>query len=101
MSKGKPIPVRFEHAEADIIEQLHRRTKLTRADIVRRAIRLLDAEAKRRGTIGFILDLEAAEPETAKVHSIYRHGSEEGLIAAEEPPPPNPKPAQAKRAAGK
>ncbi len=67
MSKGKPIPVRFEEAEAEALADLAKRTGLPVADIIRRCVRLLAQEVERRGAIGFILDLTSLNPQNVSL----------------------------------
>lgn len=52
MSKGKPIPVRFEAAESAGIADLAKATGMGEAEVVRRSVRLMLREVKAKG--GFI-----------------------------------------------
>lgn len=56
MSKGKPVPTRFDRSENEAIETLHRRTGLSRAEIVRRAVRLLRRRYEDGGSAAFIIE---------------------------------------------
>lgn len=48
MSKGNPKPIRFGEVETAVIALLEKKTGLNRPEIVRRCVRFLYAEAKRR-----------------------------------------------------
>jgi hypothetical protein len=97
MSKGSPIPVRFEPQEARVIEDLARRTGLTQAEIVRRACRLLYSEVKARGPgliLGLIEGVDAVLLEGEGKVTILQgkgEGEERHLRVAEEPKKPEPK----------
>jgi hypothetical protein len=49
MSKGDPIPAKFDPPEEDLIRELARATGLTVSEVIRRAARLLRIEIARRG----------------------------------------------------
>ena len=70
MSKGDPIPTRFGPKEEEAIETLHGRTGLSRAEIVRRAMRLLARRYKQEGNAGFII--EELAPTIAEAEPAYR-----------------------------
>jgi hypothetical protein len=56
MNKGLPIPTRFDPPEDQAIKTLHKQTGLSNAEIVRRAVRLLNLRYQEEGSVGFILD---------------------------------------------
>jgi hypothetical protein len=56
MSKGDPVPTRFDPPEDEALKTLKLRTGLSNAEIVRRAMRLLRKRFEKLGTVGFILD---------------------------------------------
>ena len=70
MSKGDPIPTRFDPPEDEAIEQLRDQTGLSGSEIVRRAVRLLALEVKSRKGVGFIL--EELAPRIAEDSPPYR-----------------------------
>jgi hypothetical protein len=52
---GRPIPTKFGPEEAAIVFELEKLTGYPRAEIIRRAVRLLRLEVKKRGgDVGFI-----------------------------------------------
>jgi len=55
MSKGDPIPTRFDRQEADALENLSNKTGFSRAEIIRRAVRLLRQRFMKEGSVGFIV----------------------------------------------
>jgi hypothetical protein len=61
VSKGDPVPTRFDAQEEAAIEALHRRTGLSRAEIIRRGVRLLRLRYEREGSAAFIVE-ELAPP---------------------------------------
>jgi hypothetical protein len=56
MAKNNPVPTRFDAPEEDAIETLHARTGLSRAEIIRRAVRLLAQRYRSEKSAGFIID---------------------------------------------
>jgi hypothetical protein len=75
MSKGRPIPAKFDPPEERLLRDLKRRTGLSVSEIIRRSVRLLGIEIARRGNgwIDFLIqDLSSRaleEPRTAKKRS--------------------------------
>jgi hypothetical protein len=76
MSKGDPIPTRFDPLEDRAINELADRTGLPNAEIVRRAVRLLALRVKEEGAVGFILD-ELAPEQTRSPKKITSDSTEE------------------------
>lgn len=58
MSKGPPIPVRFEDAETNALVHLATKTGLSMAELIRRSVRLFYAESQKSGT-GSIIEKTA------------------------------------------
>lgn len=80
MNKGDPIPTRFDPAEDQAINEIAKRTGLPKAEIVRRAVRLLAQQVKTRGEVGFIV--QELSPETW-------HPREKPIIIPKTPIPTN------------
>jgi hypothetical protein len=57
--KGKPVPVRFARADSLFLEDAAEVTGLCQAEIVRRAVRLVEREKRREGSFGFLIELAA------------------------------------------
>jgi hypothetical protein len=55
VSKGDPIPTRFDPPEAAALEKLSNQTGFSRAEIIRRAVRLLRKRFRKEGSVGFIV----------------------------------------------
>jgi len=55
MSKGDPIPTRFDQAESEALKKLCNQTGFSRAEIVRRAVRLLRKRFHKEKSVGFIV----------------------------------------------
>lgn len=53
MSKGKPIPVRFESEEDAAIKKIAEETGLDNSEVIRRSVRLLAREVEAHG-VGFV-----------------------------------------------
>lgn len=57
MGKGNSIPVRFEEGQEALLEDAAKRSGLSKSELVRRALYLLNTEIQRRGgKVGWILD---------------------------------------------
>lgn len=67
MSKGDAIPTRFEAAQDAELDELAKRTQLSKSVIIRAAVEMLLREAKKRGgKLGWIVDeLELKAPARA------------------------------------
>lgn len=57
--KGKPVPVRFTKAELDFLAVTTNRTGLNSAEVVRRAVRLMERQQRIGGSYSFLLELAA------------------------------------------
>lgn len=71
MSKGNPIPAKFDPPEEMLLHDLKRRTGLSVSEIIRRSVRLLGIEIARRGSgwIDFLIqDLSQGAHEDEKAH---------------------------------
>ena len=72
MSKGDPIPAKFDPPEEKLLHDLKRRTGLSISEIIRRSVRFLGIEIARRGSgwIDFLIqDLSPNLPtETTSGH---------------------------------
>jgi hypothetical protein len=94
VSKGDPIPTRFDQAEEEAVDVLHRRTGLPRAEIIRRAMRLLRLRFEHEGSVGFILE-ELSPAPLKKIKTVTSYSAEErekkqrskGLMIPERPTP--------------
>ena len=76
MSKGDPIPTRFDEPENEAIAEIHRRTGLPNAEIIRRAVRLLAQHVKARGSVGFILE-ELSPAPLEHIRKVKSYSAEE------------------------
>ena len=56
MSKGDPIPTRFDQAESEALKKLSNLTGFSRAEIIRRAVRLLRKRFLKEKSVGFIVE---------------------------------------------
>jgi PAS domain S-box-containing protein len=56
VSKGDPIPTRFDPEEDEALSVLQARTGLSKAEIVRRAVRLLAKRYRETGSASFIVE---------------------------------------------
>lgn len=72
MSKGDPIPTRFDPPEQDSIDLLQQRTGLSQAEIIRRAVRLLRKRYEQEGSTGFIV--EELSPEYRVTRRVLHSG---------------------------
>jgi hypothetical protein len=90
VSKGDPIPTRFDQSEEEALEVLHRRTGLPRAEIIRRAMRLLRLRFEHERSVGFILE-ELSPAPLKKIKTVTSYAAEErekkGLMITERTPP--------------
>jgi hypothetical protein len=69
VSKGDPIPAKFDPPEERLLRDLKRRTGLSVSEIIRRSVRLLGIEIERRGSgwIDFLIqDLSTKSPTEAE-----------------------------------
>jgi hypothetical protein len=65
VSKGKPIPAKFDPPEERLLHDLNRRTGLSISEIIRRSVRLLGIEIEKRGSgwVDFLIqDLSTNPP---------------------------------------
>ena len=56
MSNGDPIPTRFDQAESEALKKLCNQTGFSRAEIIRRAVRLLRKRFLKEKSVGFIVE---------------------------------------------
>jgi len=93
MSKGKPIPIRFEAKEDAAIREIAESVGLDNSEVVRRAVRLLYREVKARGAEFVLADLGRLESKksTAPVIHARGHGSQY-LPTIQRPPTLNEEP---------
>lgn len=66
MSKGDPVPTRLDPAEERALETLKRRTGLPKAELIRRAVRLLRLRFEEEGSVGFIVEELSPEYRVAR-----------------------------------
>ena len=66
MSKGFPIPTRFDRAEEEAISKLQQQTGLSQAEIIRRAVRYLRLRFEKERSVGFIVEELSPEYRAAR-----------------------------------